>query len=84
MMPLLKLKDSFGRFPVRKTLRFEMMPIGNTVDFLAGHVEADEERAASLEKTKAAIEAVHLMLVRRVFKGLPDPLPGSFDVIRSA
>ena len=83
-MAMLKLKDSVGRFSVRKTLRFEMMPIGKTADFLAGHLEADEERAAGLNKVKAVIEAEHLMMVRRVFKSLPDPIPFKYDVIRQA
>ena len=80
----MKLEESIGRFNIRKTLRFEMKPIGNTADFLAGHLESDEERAASLNKVKAAIEAEHLTMVRRVFKSLPDPLPSRFDVIRQA
>ena len=83
-MTVLKLKDSVGRFTVRKTLRFEMLPIGKTADFLAGHLEADEERAAGLNKVKAVIEAEHLMMVRRVFKSLPDPIPARFDFIREA
>ena len=61
-----------------------MKPIGRTADFLAGHLEADEERAASLNKVKAAIEAEHLTMVRRVFKALPDPIPARYDLIRAA
>ena len=80
----MKIEESIGRFNIRKTLRFEMKPVGKTADFLAGHLEADEERAASLNKVKAAIEAEHLTLVRRVFKSLPDPIPSRFDVIRQA
>ena len=80
----MKIEESIGRFNIRKTLRFEMKPVGKTADFLAGHLESDEERAASLNKVKAAIEAEHLTLVRRVFKSLPDPIPSRFDVIRQA
>ena len=80
----MKIGESIGRFNIRKTLRFEMQPIGRTADFLAGHLEADEERAAGLNKVKSAIEAEHLTMVRRVFKQLPDPIPGKFDVIRQA
>ena len=83
-MTMLKLTDSVGRFTVRKTLRFEMVPLGRTADFLAGHLEADEERAAGLNKVKAVIEAEHLMMVRRAFKSLPDPIPARFDFIREA
>ena len=81
---MLMLKDSIGRFAVRKTLKFEMLPLGRTADFLAGHLEADEERAAGLNKVKAVIEAEHLMMVRRVFKSLPDPIPIKFETIRRA
>ena len=80
----MKIEESIGRFNIRKTLRFEMRPVGRTADFLAGHLEADEERAAGLNKVKSAIEAEHLTMVRRVFKQLPDPIPGKFDVIRQA
>ena len=80
----MKIEESIGRFNIRKTLRFEMKPIGRTADFLAGHLETDEERAASLNKVKAAIEAEHLMMVRRVFKQLPDPIPAQYDAVRTA
>ena len=80
----MKIEESIGRFNIRKTLRFEMQPVGRTADFLAGHLEADEERAAGLNKVKSAIEAEHLTMVRRVFKSLPDPIPGKYDVIRQA
>ena len=38
-------------------------------------IAQDEQRAAFLNTAKAAIEAEHLSLVRRVFRALPDPLP---------
>ena len=78
------LSESIGRFNIRKTLRFEMTPLGKTADFLDGHLDADEERAASLNKVKSAIEAEHLTMVRRVFKSLPDPIPRNFEAIRAA
>ena len=80
----MKIGESIGRFNIHKTLRFEMQPIGGTADFLAGHLEADEERAASLNKVKSAIEAEHLTMVRRVFRQLPDPMPVKFHAIRQA
>ena len=80
----MKIDESTGRFNIRKTLRFEMKPLGRTADFLEGHLAADEERAAALNMAKAAIEAEHLTMVRRVFKKLPDPTPTSFAAIRSA
>ena len=80
----MKIGESIGRFSIRKTLRFEMKPIGRTADFLAGHLEADEERAAGLNKVKSAIEAEHLTMVRRVFRQLPDPIPSNYEAIRKA
>lgn len=69
------LNESIGRFNVRKTLRFEMKPVGKTADHLDALLADDEDRAASLNTVKAVIEAEHLTLIRRVFKSLPDPLP---------
>ena len=80
----MKIEESIGRFNVRKTLRFEMRPLGKTAEYLEGHLAADEERAASLNIAKAAIEAEHLTMVRRVFKKLPDPIPANIAAIRSA
>lgn len=77
------LKDSIGRFSVRKTLRFEITPLGRTADFLCGYVDEDETRAAGLGTMKAVLEAEHLNLVRRVFRSLPDPLPDA-AAIRAA
>jgi len=69
------LNESIGRYHVRKTLRFEMKPIGRTADYLDAHLANDETRAAALRTVKAAVKAEHLTMVRRVFKLLPDPLP---------
>ena len=80
----MKIEESIGRFNIRKTLRFEMRPLGKTAEYLEGHLAADEERAASLNIAKAAIEAEHLTMVRRVFKKLPDPIPANIAAIRSA
>ena len=80
----MKIEQSVGRFNIRKTLRFEMKPLGRTADFLEGHLAADEERAAGLNTAKAAIEAEHLTMVHRVFRKLPDPIPTNFAAIRSA
>ena len=51
--------------------------------FLESVIAEDEQRAANLNTAKAAIEAEHLMMVRRVFKSLPDPLPDQ-QTIRAA
>ena len=77
------LNESIGRFNVRKTLRFEMKPVGKTADHLDALLADDEDRAASLNTVKAVIEAEHLALIRRVFKSLPDPLP-DYTAIKEA
>jgi len=66
------LNESIGRFNVRKTLRFEMKPLGKTAENLAAFLAEDEDRAAFLNTVKTLIEAEHLALVRRVFNSLPD------------
>ena len=80
----MKLNESIGRYSIRKVLRFSMRPS----DFCATEgigaiIAQDEERAAFLNMAKAAVEAEHLQLVRRVFKILPDPLPDA-AAIRAA
>lgn len=77
------LNESIGRFNVRKTLRFEMKPLGKTAENLDAFLADDEDRASSLNTVKTLIEAEHLALVRRVFNALPDPLPGYSEIKHS-
>lgn len=77
------LNESIGRFNVRKTLRFEMKPLGKTAENLDAFLAEDEERASDLHTIKTLIEAEHLALVRRVFNALPDPLPGYSEIKHS-
>ena len=72
----MKLNESIGRYSVRKVIRFAMHPSDLCATEVIGAIIAqDEQRAAFLNTAKAAIEAEHLSLVRRVFRALPDPLP---------
>ena len=77
------LNESIGRFNVRKTLRFEMKPLGKTAETLDAFIAEDEERAFDLHTIKTLIEMEHLALVRRVFNTLPDPLPGYSEIKHS-
>ena len=77
------LNESIGRFNVRKTMRFEMKPLGKTAENLDAFLAEDEERAASLNAMKTLVETEHLALVRRVFNALPDPLPGYSEIKHS-
>lgn len=51
------LNESIGRFNVRKTLRFEMRPLGKTAECLDVFLASDEGRAESLNTVKSLIEA---------------------------
>ena len=77
------LNESVGRFNVRKTLRFEMKPLGKTAENLDAFLAEDEDRASDLHTIKPLVEAEHLALVRRVFNALPDPLPGYSEIKHS-
>ena len=77
----MKLNESIGRYSVRKVIRFAMQPSELCAAELFEPLMAqDEQRAAFLNTAKAAIEAEHLQLVRRVFKSLPDPLPNAATI----
>ena len=78
-----KLNESIGRFSVRKVLRFSMKQNHSATVSLGALIAQDEQRAAYLNTAKAAIEAEHLTMVRRVFNSLPDPLP-DYRTIRAA
>lgn len=80
---MMKLDESIGRFSVRKVMRFSMKPSYCAAEQLDSLISQDEQRAASLNTAKAAIEAEHLTMIRRVFKALPDPLP-DYRTIRTA
>jgi len=79
----MKLNESIGRFPVRKVIRFALNLDHCAAVHLDELIAEDEQRAESLNMAKAAIEAEHLTMVRRVFKALPNPLPEA-EAIRRA
>ena len=79
----MNLKESIGRFSVRKSVRFSMKETYCRAEWLEHWISDDERRAAALNTVKAAIEAEHLTMVRRVFKALPNPLPDAATVRRA-
>ena len=79
----MKLNESIGRFSVRKAVRFSIKKLYSRAEWFDDWLSEDEARAAALNTVKAAIEAEHLMMVRRVFKALPDPLPEAAAVRRA-
>lgn len=55
-------------YPVQKTLRFELKPIGKTLENIksSGMLEADEHRADSYAKVKKIIDRYHKAYIERV------------------
>ena len=69
------LSECIGRYNVRKSLRFALIPVSGTENFVYDAVYASEELAECLNPVKDVILAKHIAMVRRVFAQLPDPLP---------
>ena len=75
------ISESIGRYCVRKSLRFGMVPVAGTENFVYDAADASEDLAEGLNTVKDVILAQHLAMMRRVFKQLPDPLPEDPKVI---
>ena len=75
------LSECIGRYNVRKSLRFALLPVSGTENFVYDAVYASEELAECLNPVKDVILAKHIAMVRRVFAQLPDPLPEDPKVI---
>ena len=63
-----KLHQFTGLYPVQKTLRFELKPIGKTLENIqsSGLLETDEHRAESYGKVKKIIDRYHKAYIERV------------------
>ncbi len=67
------LADNFiGLYPVTKTLRFELKPIGRTLEFVErnGILETDFHRAESYEKVKKIIDRYHKQFIEDALIGI--------------
>lgn len=66
------LNDFTGLYPLSKTLRFELKPIGNTLENIqkSGILERDSHRAESYIKVKDIIDRYHKAFIERVLDGL--------------
>ncbi len=62
--------DLHGFYPLSKTLRFELKPIGNTLNSLKqnGIIEDDEHRAESYKKAKKLIDEYHKYFINECLK----------------
>lgn len=61
-----------GLYPLSKTLRFELRPIGKTKENItsAGILEEDNHRAESYKEVKKIIDEYHKEFIERVLKNL--------------
>ena len=67
-----KLYDNFvGKYPLSKTLRFELVPIGKTMDNLVNSklIEKDEHRDKSYSLVKKMIDEYHKQYIEKRLKG---------------
>lgn len=68
-----KLADHFiGIYPVSKTLRFELIPQGRTIEYIErdGIINTDNHRAESYRKVKEIIDRYHKNFIDEVLDGL--------------
>lgn len=66
------LKQFIGIYPVSKTLRFELRPIGRTQEWIERNkiVEADEQKAEDYPKVKTLIDDYHKVCIQESLKGV--------------
>ena len=66
------LKQFIGIYPVSKTLRFELKPVGKTQEWIVkNHVlESDEQKAEDYPKVKALIDDYHKVCIRESLKDI--------------
>lgn len=65
------LKQFIGIYPVSKTLRFELKPIGKTLEWIKKNkvLESDEQKAEDYPKVKTLIDEYHKVCIRESLKG---------------
>ena len=67
------LADNFiGLYPVSKTLRFELKPIGRTLEYIEkeGILDTDFHRAESYKKVKKIIDRYHKHFIEEALAGV--------------
>lgn len=66
------LKQFIGIYPVSKTLRFELRPIGKTQEWIEKNkiLESDEQKSLDYPKVKALIDDYHKVCIRESLKGV--------------
>ena len=66
------LNQFIGIYPVSKTLRFELKPIGKTFDWIKKNkiLESDEQKSEDYPKVKLLIDEYHKVCINESLKGL--------------
>ena len=66
------LKQFIGIYPISKTLRFELRPIGKTLEWIErnGIIEKDERKAEDYPKVKSLIDEYHKICIKESLKGV--------------
>ena len=66
------LRQFIGIYPVSKTLRFELRPVGKTLEWIEKNkvLESDEQKAEDYPKVKALIDDYHKVCIRESLKGV--------------
>ena len=66
------LKQFIGIYPVSKTLRFELRPIGKTQEWIENNkiLEIDEQKSLDYPKVKALIDNYHKVCIRESLKSI--------------
>ena len=66
------LKQFIGIYPVSKTLRFELKPIGKTLEWIKKNkvLESDEQKAEDYPKVKTLIDEYHKVCICESLKGV--------------
>lgn len=66
------LRQFIGIYPVSKTLRFELIPVGQTLEWIEKNkvLENDEKKAVDYPKVKALIDDYHKVCIRESLKGI--------------
>lgn len=66
------LKQFIGKYPVSKTLRFELRPVGRTQEWIEknGVVENDEHKAENYPQVKKLIDEYHKVCISESLKAV--------------
>lgn len=72
MHTMKKINELTALYPLSKTLRFELKPVGKTLDHIEqkGLIVQDEQRAEEYKQVKNIIDSYHKEFITMCLKGL--------------